>query len=79
MWSGKFMARYVIRVYNVLIIGGWKILEDDADKTKVKVISELNLINKTAYNELILAQEDMVYFHIIEEVNMRANKYGGAR
>ena len=43
------------------------------------MVSDLKLLNKTAYNELILAQEDMVYFHIIEEVNMRANKYGGAR
>ena len=78
MWSGKFMARYVIRVYNVLIIGGWKILEDDADKTKVKVISELNLINKTAYNELILAQEYTVCFQIVEEAKTKDHKYGDA-
>ena len=39
MWSGKFMARYGIKVYNVLITGDKKISEDDADETKVKGVS----------------------------------------
>ena len=36
-------------------------------------------LNKTVYNDLMLAQEDTVYFHIIEEVNTKSNKYGNAR
>ena len=39
----------------------------------------MNFINETAYNYLILAQEDMVYFNIIEEAMTKANKYGDAR
>ena len=39
----------------------------------------MKLINKTPYNELILAQEDMIYFRIVKEVNKKSNKYGGAR
>ena len=41
--------------------------------------SEPNLINNTAYNELALAQEHTVFFHIAEEAKTRANKYGDAR
>ena len=33
---------------------------------KIK-FAELKLLNFTAYNELILAQEDTVFFQIIEE------------
>ena len=50
------MARSVIKVYGVLLIGDEKILSDEADKTKEKVFSDLKLIIKTAYNELIIAQ-----------------------
>ena len=46
---------------------------------KIKGVSEFKLLNKTAYNELILAQEDTVCFHIIEEAKTKANKYGDAR
>ena len=58
MWSGKLMARYVIKGYHVLITGAKKILADDADKTEDKEFSALNLLNFTSYNELILSQED---------------------
>ena len=65
MWPGKFMARSEIKGYHVLITGAKKILADDADKTEIKHYA-LKLINLTAYNELILAQEDMVCFQMIE-------------
>ena len=56
-----------------------KILEDDTDKIEEKEVSELELLNFTAHNELILAQEDTVCFQIIEETNIKSNKYGDAR
>ena len=49
------MARSVIRGYDVLLIGDKKILADDAGETKVKGFYYLRLINKIAYNEMILS------------------------
>ena len=40
----------------MLLTGDKKILADEADETKEKVVSELKFLNKTAYNGLILAQ-----------------------
>ena len=54
-------------------------MADDADKTKIEGFSEFKLLNKTAYNELILPQEDTVCFQIFEEAKTKANKYGDAR
>ena len=56
MWSGNFMERSGIKVYNVLLTGDNKNPADDADKTKEKLVSYLKFLNKTAYNEFILAQ-----------------------
>ena len=39
----------------------------------------MNFLNKTAYNDMILAQGDMVCFKIFEEANAKANKYGNSR
>ena len=39
----------------------------------------MNLLNKTAYNEVILTQEDTVCFQIIEEAKTKADNYGDAR
>ena len=36
MWSGKLMARYVIKGYHVLITGAKKIPANEADKTEGK-------------------------------------------
>ena len=35
-------------------------MADDAEKTKKKQIDALKLLNFTAYNDLLLAQEDTV-------------------
>ena len=45
-----------IKEYDVLLTVDKKILAYDANKTNIEGVSELNLLNKTAYNELILAQ-----------------------
>ena len=74
MWSGKFMERSGINVYNVLLTGDKIIPSNDADKTKEKGISVLKVLIKTSYNELILAPEDMVCFQTVEESNTKANK-----
>ena len=79
MWSGEFMTRSGIKGYNALLTGDKKILSDESYKTKYEVVTELKLTNKAAYNNLILAQEDMVYFQIVEEAKKKANKYGNAR
>ena len=62
MWQGNFIAGARIKGYDTLLKGDNKIPKYDADKTKDKGVSELNFLNKTAYNNLILAQEDMVSF-----------------
>ena len=38
----------------------------------------MKLLNKTAFNELILVQEDTVCFHMIEEVKKNVHKYEDA-
>ena len=50
--------------------------------TQIKIkkeVFELKLLNKTAYNEMILAQEDTVFFQIPEEAKTKANSYIDAR
>ena len=54
------MERYGIKGYDVLLTGDKKIPIDDPEEKKVKEVSELRLINKTTYNELILSQEKAV-------------------
>ena len=71
---GKLISRSRIKGYNVLLTGDKKIQEDDVDETEVKGGSELKLFNKTAYNELILSQEDTAFFHIFEEAKKKDNK-----
>ena len=78
MWSVKFAARVVIKGYDVLLTGDNTILVYDAEKTKLKGFYELKLLNKTANNDLILAQEDTVCFHIVEEAKINDNNYGDA-
>ena len=68
------MAKSVMKGYHVLLECAKEILADVRDKTKEKEVSELKLLKFTAYNELILAQEDTVCFHIIAEANTKANK-----
>ena len=65
MRSVKFTKRAGIIARNTLLTGNRKILADDKDEKKYKVVSELNLINKTAYNDLTHAQEDIVCFNIV--------------
>ena len=50
------MARYEIRVYDVLLTVDKKIPSDNSYKVKLEGVSELKLLNKKAYNELIPAQ-----------------------
>ena len=69
------MARYLIKVYDVLLTSDKKILSDDATKIKVKVVSKLKLTNKTAYNGMKLSHEETVCFHIVEETSTKYNKY----
>ena len=60
--------------------GDKKIPSDDADETKYEgVTTELQFLNKTSDNELIVSQEDTVCFQIAEEARTKANKYGNAR
>ena len=44
-----------------------------------KVVFDLTLLNKTAYNDMLLAQEYMVCFKIIEESMTKTNNYGDKR
>ena len=78
MWLRKSMSRTGIKGYHILITGDKNILVGDALK-KIKSFSELKLLNKTAYNNLILTQEDTFYFRIDEELETKANKYRNTR
>ena len=73
------MARSGINIYNVIIKFDKKILADNTEETKSKVVSEFKLFNKTSYNELILSQEDTVCFQIVEEAKTKDNRYRDAR
>ena len=64
--------------YDTLLLSDNKTLVNDSD-IKYEGITEYKFLNKTAYNELILAQEDTVYFHIVEAVKNFYNKYGNTR
>ena len=77
--NGNFMAKYGMKLYHVLKTRAKKILADIVLKTKVKGVSTLKLVNFTAYNELILAQEEVLCFQIVEEVKKKVNKYRDAR
>ena len=74
MWSGKFMARSGIKIYHVLLTGAKKIPADGAYKTEGKGVSALKILSFTAYDELILAQKDTVWFNIVEEAKTKVNK-----
>ena len=61
------MARSGIKGYDTLLTGDKKNSADDADETKDEGVSALKLLNKKAYNELILAQEDTVCFRSLKK------------
>ena len=79
MRLANFMTRSGIKGYHVLLPGAREIPVNNADKTKVKEISSLKLLNFTTYNNLILTQEETVFFHIVEESKTKANNYGYTR
>ena len=58
----KFMEISGIKEYRALLTVANKILADDINKTQEKETSALKLLNLTAYNELILEQEDTVLY-----------------
>ena len=61
------MARSKIKVYYILPRGNTKTPTDDYEETKEReVTATLKMINKIAYNELIIPQEDTICFHIFE-------------
>ena len=78
MWSGNFIARVVIKGYHVLLTGAKKMPDEEKDEIR-KTIAQLNLLNFTAYNKIILSQEDTVCFQIIEKLKIEANEYSDAR
>ena len=67
MWSDKFMARDEIQGYDIQLTGGMKILVYDTGEGGDIVTHTLKFLNRTNYNELILAQEEMVCFSIVKE------------
>ena len=66
-WSGEFMAGSGIKVFDVLMQGNTKTLEDESYESKYRgVTNMLKIINKIAYNELIFFLKDTVCLHISE-------------
>ena len=56
MWSEKLIARSGIKGYDTSVTGDNKILADGSEKTRYKRVSDLKLLNKTAYNKMLQAQ-----------------------
>ena len=57
MWSVNFVARAVLKGYDILLTGNTKIPADEAEEIKYKEVTVmLELLNKTSYTQLILAQ-----------------------
>ena len=54
------MSRSGIKGYHVILTSAKKIMADEAEDTKEKEIYELKLLNSTAFNGLIFAQENKV-------------------
>ena len=73
------MERSGIKQCDTLLIGDKKIITDDAYATKYEWVTRLDILNKIAFNGLIISQEDTVCFKIIEEAKTKYNKYGNAR
>ena len=68
IWSGKITARAGMKGYDILLAGDAEIMAENVDeKRDSRLTATLNLLNKTDYNNLIPAQEDTIYFQIIEE------------
>lgn len=68
MWSGKFTARPGIKGYGILLKGAMESLEDNADETKDKEVTEtIQMLNKMVYREHLLSQDDTVCFQIVKE------------
>ena len=64
---GNFVERAVIKGYDILLRNNMKNPTDDADETKDGgVTATLKIFNNISYNRLILSQEDMVFFQILE-------------
>ena len=61
------MTREGIKGYYILLTGDAETLADNADETKDNgVTAALKPLNKTSHNKLILSQEDMICFQILE-------------
>ena len=67
MWSGKFLARAVRLVYNIILMGTVKYLADNTEQ-KTKEYSIIKKLNKNAYNNLVWAQDNTVRFQFVEEL-----------
>ena len=65
MWSGNFLASACRLGYDIILRVNLKTLVDNKEE-KTKEYTILKQLKKNAYNELILAQDDTVCFHIIE-------------
>ena len=67
MCLGKFMERAVIKGYDILLRNNMKNPTDDADeKIYGLATAVLKILNNISYSILILSQEDMVFFQIVE-------------
>ena len=56
MWTVKFMVRIGNEGCDIQLTNYMKILEEDAEETRYKgVTAVLKLLNRTAYNELMIA------------------------
>ena len=64
MWSGKLLVRVGLGCYIILRDTMKTPVDNEEYKTKEDAI--IKELNKKAYNELVLAQDDTVCFHIVE-------------
>ena len=65
MWSGRFLARAGRLGYDNILIGTVKTPSDNAEEN-TKEDDILKQLNKNAYKDLVLAQDETVCFHTVE-------------
>ena len=62
MWSGKFVVRYIIKGYDILLNTPWK-CQQMVQKNDIKgVTAMLKMLRRMKYNNLILPQEETFFF-----------------
>ena len=82
MWSDKFMAKASMKEYDGILDGSIIITDDDSTTmttAQKETLEKAKKLNKTAYNELILACTDKISFGIVKGAKTKKLPKGDAK